>query len=248
MLAGYDALLTAAARSQWNAEEVALARDRRAWRALPPRTRERLERLLAGFWLAEHQVAEQLEPYVMRADGLARDCLQLQRGDERRHARFFERALTELADLDPRRDAAALAGDRIRELFCGRLQATAAELGRGARELSDAVYLYHLILEAIVLSTGQMALSELCKPLPATAGAIARVQRDERWHVGLGVTLIHRSAREWRSIAATDELASLAEWATTAWGAELVDRSTRERALAAHRRRLALLAHPSNRG
>lgn len=250
MLAGYGALLAAGTRAQWDAEAVDLQRDLAAWRALSAQNRQRLQRLLAGFWVAEHQVAQHLDPYLMSCPAVARECLERQRADELRHARFFDRALRELAGLDPERDAVALAGERIEELFCARLRDTAAELARGSCDLGEAVWLYHLVLEAIVLSAGQAALLGLCASLPATAGAIARVQRDERWHVGLGVTLLDRDAARGddsaptgapRTAIATDRLEALAAWASRAWGRDLVDQPACERALAGHRRRVALL-------
>jgi ribonucleotide reductase beta subunit family protein with ferritin-like domain len=247
VLAGYEALLRAASRASWDAEQVALERDLRCWRALPARDSERLQRLLAGFWLAEHQVAEHLDPYLMRTGDRARECLERQRADERRHTRFFERALRELAGVEPR-DATALAGERIQELFCWRLQETAGELARGGCGLAEAVCLYHLVLEAIVLSAGQAALLELCAPLTATAGAVARVQRDERWHVGLGVMLLQRGDPADLATAVGERFERLAESATRAWGRELVDAHARERALATHRRRLALVASRPPRG
>jgi ribonucleoside-diphosphate reductase beta chain len=240
MLAGYAQLLVAADRARWDAEAPALERDERAWRALHAGSRARLERLLAGFWVAEHGVAEQLEPFLPGAGGLARACLERQREDERRHARFFDRALRELAGIDPERDARCLAGEAIVELFEHRLQDTARELAGGRCSLAEAVALYHLVLEAIVLNSGQEALLALAGPLPVTADAVARVQRDERWHVGLGMTLLGEQA----SAPAGQDLDRLAASAATAWGG---DWATRERALALHRRRVGLMGHGPGR-
>src|SRR5579875_3815876 len=193
MLAGYDHLLAAARRLQWDAEAIALEGDRAALDALDGHARARVRMLVAGFVVAEHAVADELAPFVAAAaaldpDPAAQECFAAQARDERRHARWFDRAAWELFGLD--RAAAREAAPRaIRELFESELPATARALAAQTdpARLAAAVGLYHVVLEGIALAVGQEALLELAREagLPGVADGVARVQGDERWHVGL---------------------------------------------------------------
>ena len=234
VLAGYDHLLAAAERLQWDAESIDLTSDRARWPFLDADRRRRLDTLLSGFWVAEHRVAEHLEPFVDAASTpLARDLLERQAADERRHAHFFDRVLGEVVD-----SGAPTAPSAIERLFAHELPRMAGELADGAVELDQAVALYHLILEAIVLSTGQDALlaEASAAGLVGIADGVARVQADERWHIGLGVHLLNESGVKWYT--RLDELAAVA---AHAWGPEIATPERTRHALATHRRRAALL-------
>src|SRR3954469_7188378 len=95
------------ARLQWNPMAIDLTSDARAWPALPAARRETLRTLLAGFCVAEDAVAEQLEPFAdaARAATLAsQESLMawvffLQRRDEQRHAKLFDRIGAEVLGL-----------------------------------------------------------------------------------------------------------------------------------------------------
>ena len=238
MLAGYGHLLAAGRGLQWDADAIELRADRARWRSADPGERHELGVLLAGFWVAEHRVAEQLTPFIARAKGDAREAFALQAGDERRHATFFDRALREVAGLDPERDARSLAGGEIVELFDEALPAMAHALAEGEVAVAEAVALYHLVLEAIVLSTGQAALLErVAGAYPGLADGVARVQADERWHVGLGVHAFGQG-----DVSPDPALDALAERAASAWGPQVATPERVSRTIAAHRRRAALLA------
>src|SRR3954451_4559236 len=150
-----------AARKQWDAAAIDFAPDARAWPELPDERRHRLMTLLAGFRVAEDAVAEQLTPF---ADAVRRETLasqeslvawtfSLQRRDEERHARLFDRIAAEVLRLpgetpDERRAAAREpATPEILELFEERLPTLAAELAAGESGLGDGVGLYHMMLE-----------------------------------------------------------------------------------------------------
>jgi ribonucleoside-diphosphate reductase beta chain len=178
----YAHLARAAARAQWDERALDLRGD-----GAPSAAGLRL---LAGFWVAEHAVAEHLAPFVAAArDPDLRALLVTQQADEARHARFFDRVLREVCGLDPAREAPALAGPELRELFGTVLPAAAARVGEG---LEHGVALYHLVLEGVVLQAGQELLLDHLDGLPGTRAGIARVQADERWHVGLGVACLQR--------------------------------------------------------
>lgn len=235
MLAGYGHLLRAGQRLQWDAEAIDLSADADVVAGLQPAHHRRVSRLLAGFWVAEHGVAAQLAPFVASTDGTARACFELQADDERRHARFFDRVLREVLGVNTAATARALAGSAIVALFERELPARAAALATGRADLGDAVGLYHLVLEGIVLAAGEEALLEEAAALPGVAEGAARVQADERWHIGLGVQVLSEAD------VAVPVTAALGEDAVRAWGSELVTPARVARTLAAHRRRLRLL-------
>ena len=132
-----------AARKQWDAAAIDFAPDARAWEELPDERRQRLTTLLAGFRVGEDAVAEQLTPFVAAAnretlasqESLMAWTFTLQRRDEERHARFFDRIAAEVlaaARRDPRR--APRSGPRVRHAGDPRaLRGAAAHDGRGAR-------------------------------------------------------------------------------------------------------------------
>jgi ribonucleoside-diphosphate reductase beta chain len=240
LLAGYRQLLAAGTRLQWDAEAISLDNDRAALARLPAESRARVTELLAGFWVAEHQVADQLLPFIAATDGDARRCFELQAGDERRHARFFDRVLRTVLGVEEPREARGLAGAAIVALFDQELPAMAAGLRAGRTGLGEAVGLYHLVLEAIVLAAGEEALLREAASLPGVADGIARVQADERWHVGLGVQALLDAGD-----VMGPELDRQAARAAVAWGERIAGREPAAHALATHRRRVALLRRHS---
>lgn len=242
-LAGYAHLLAAGRRLQWDADALALEADAAAWAGVPAPAAARIRRLVAGFCVAEVAVAEHLEPFApAAADPQARACFLLQQGDERRHARFFARVAHEVVGLESDdADAAggirALAPPEVARLFDADLPALARRLAAGTAPLVEAVGLYHLVLEGIVFSIGQTALLDELDglgTLPAVRDGLARVQADERWHVGLGAMCLQDAG------AATD-IEGLAARAATAWGPEVATPERVQHALRTHRRRTALL-------
>lgn len=238
MLAGYGHLLSAARRLQWDAEAIDLGADREGLDRLSPPSAERIRRLVAGFCVAEAAVAAELSPFVAAAPpGEVRDCFAMQQGDEERHARFFARLATEVVGIDPQDEARALAGRAIVTLFEETLPRRAAALAGGECALSEAVGLYHLVLEGIVFAVGQDALLAACDAagsLPGMREGVARVQADERWHVGLGVLALAESGRP-------VDVEGPVALAAGAWGADVAAPERLDAVLAAHRRRLRFL-------
>jgi ribonucleoside-diphosphate reductase beta chain len=191
------------ARLQWNPAAIDLTPDARAWPELPAERRRRLTTLLAGFCVAEDAVAEQLTPFADAAreatlashESLMAWVFFLQRRDEDRHARLFDRIAAEVLGLPgdtpaERREAArAHVPAAVLELFEERLPALAAELAAGRTGLAEGVSLYHMVLEGIVFDAGQQALLDDLADgaLPGVREGVERVERDERWHVGFGL-------------------------------------------------------------
>ena len=171
MIAGYEHFLRLASRIQWDAEDIDLTTDAAAWPAVAD---ERLRELVAGFCVGEAGVAEHLGPF---AGGPAEACFAAQRRDERRHARFFARYAGAVGLGDPR----AHLSDAFVALFEQRLP----QAVRGT--VAEAVGLYHMVLEGVVFTAGQLELLErLDDRLPGLRTGTELVLRDERWHVGFG--------------------------------------------------------------
>ena len=249
MLAGYDHLIAAARRLQWDAEAIDLTMDRARIPELPAQRRAQLTELIAGFWVAEHAVAAELTPFVAAAGDAgtgpadadaARTCFALQARDEARHARFFARVAEEVLALGGADAVRGAATAPIRALFEDELPATARALAADGRRMAEAVGLYHLVLEGIVFAVGQQALLELCVAdgeLAGIADGVARVQADERWHVGLGVLALQRLGTADGELR---ELTAQAGRAMTAWGPAIATPPRIAHVTRTHERRLRI--------
>jgi ribonucleoside-diphosphate reductase beta chain len=228
------------ARLQWNPEAIDLTPDARAWSELPSERRRRVMTLLAGFCVAEDAVAEELTPFgdaarkatLTSQENLVAWVFFLQRRDEARHARLFDRIGAEVLGLpgatpDERRAAArAHAPAALLDLFEVRLPAVAAELAAGRTGLGEAVSLYHMLLEGVVFDAGQRALLDDLADgaLPGVREGVERVERDERWHVGFGLRCLVETQP---SRELLDDLLVRAVEAAEAWG-DAVPAATRE--------------------
>lgn len=242
-LAGYEYYLRTAASLQWDEGAIGLERDVAKWPSLARDRRERLSTLLAGFVIGELSVAAHLDPFAEASiDPVAADCFRAQARDEARHARFFTRVAAEvvLPGLTPaereRALRARLPPDFV-ELFEERLPALAESLREEGENLAAAVSLYHMVLEGVVFTAGQLALLDLLEQDEALPGVLRGVQlvlRDERWHVGFGARALDRLAI---SSTVVDELSRAARPAVEAWG-DAVPSALKETVIHLHRRRL----------
>jgi ribonucleoside-diphosphate reductase beta chain len=241
------------ARLQWNPAAIDLEPDARAWPELPAERRDRLTALLAGFCVAEDAVAETLAPFADAArqaelashETLVAWVFFLQRRDEQRHARFFDRLGAEVLGLpgetpEERRAAAReFVPDPFLKLFEERLPALAEELAEGKTGLDRGVSLFHMLLEGVVFDAGQKALLDDLEDdaLPGVREGIERVARDERWHVGFGLRCLIETRPSEQAI---DELLGHAEEVADAWG-DAVPAAIRERSArkVAHRLHVA---------
>ena len=241
------------ARLQWNPMAIDLTEDARAWPELPAERRDRLTSLLAGFCVAEDAVAVQLTPFADAARAgklISQESLMawvffLQRRDEQRHARLFDRIGDEVLGLagaspaERRAAARAHVTPAMLELFEERLPTTAAELAAGRIGLAEGVSLYHMLLEGVVFDAGQQALLDDLADgaLPGVRKGVERVERDERWHVGFGLRCLVETQP---SPDILDDLLERAVEAAAAWG-DAVPIATRERSAhkVAHRLHVA---------
>jgi ribonucleoside-diphosphate reductase beta chain len=156
----------------------------------------------------------------------------LQRRDEERHARFFDRIAAEVLGLPgatpaERREAARPhVPPAVLELFEARLPAMTAELAAGRSGLAEGVSLYHMVLEGIIFDAAHHALREdlVDGALPGVREGVERVELDERWHIGFGLRCLIE-AQPSRDLL--DDLLARAKDATEAWGDAVTD-ATRE--------------------
>jgi ribonucleoside-diphosphate reductase beta chain len=229
------------ARLQWDPMAIDLAADARAWPGFPAERRRRLTTLLAGFCVAEDAVAEHIEPFADAAreatlashESLVAWVFYLQRRDEVRHALLFDRISVEVLGLpgatpaERRAAARAHVPPAVLELFEVRLPALAAELAAGRAGLGEGVGLYHMLLEGIVFDAGQRALLDDLADgaLPGVREGVARIELDERWHIGFGLRCLIEAQP---SPDLLDDLLVRAEVAAAAWG-DAVPPATRER-------------------
>ena len=240
-LSTYSAIV---ARLQWDPTAIDLTPDARAWPQLPAGRRERLTTLLASFCVAEEAVAEHLQPFAGATDDtLLAWVLFLQRRDEDRHAQLFDRIAGEVLGLagdtaaERRASARACVPKPLLDLFEQTLPSMAAELARGEVDLAQGVSLYHMQLEGVVFTAGQRALlAELeDDALPGIREGVTRVDRDERWHIGLGLRHLRHAHPPLEQI---EELRAHAESVVEVWG-DAVPEEIKQYAVSMCRRRLS---------
>jgi ribonucleoside-diphosphate reductase beta chain len=219
------------ARLQWDHAAIDLTPDVREWPRLPAERRRRLTTLLAGFRVGDDLVSEHIAPYadaarqgtLMSQESLMAWVFFLQRRDEQRHAKFFDRVAAEVLGLpgatpEERRAAArAEAPPALVELFEERLPAMAAEIAAGRKGLSEGVSLYHMLLEGVVFDAGQRTLVDDLADgaLPGVYEGVQRVQLDERWHIGFGLRCLIETQP---SRELLEDLLARAEDAAEVWG------------------------------
>lgn len=240
-VAGYGHFVRTARSLQWDEQDVDLRDDQAAWPRLEAERRARLRALLAGFCLGEARVADELGPFAAAApDREAAACFRLQAGDEARHARFFDRYANEVlgvagaTGVERRVRLRLEAGPEFLELFERCLSEAARRLAADTSTLDAAVALYHLLLEGVVFTAGQLAMLELLedRSLPGLRHGLELVLRDERWHIGFGTSMLSAAGGG----VEADTLDTAAK-ALDAWG-EAVPGNVRERVLHLHGRRL----------
>jgi ribonucleoside-diphosphate reductase beta chain len=238
-LSTYSAIV---GRLQWDANAIELSADARAWPRLPADRRQRLTTLLASFCIAEQAVSEHLKPFAAATDDtLLAWVLFLQRRDETRHARLFDRIAAEVLRVpgdtaaDRRAAARAHVPEPVLGLFEETLPALAAELASGAADLAQGIGLYHMLLEGVVFTAGQRALlSELEDgTLPGIRDGVTRVDLDERWHIGLGLRHLSQARPSPEQV---DGLLQRAEAVAEAWGEAVPAATKRYAVMMCHRR------------
>ena len=196
MIAEPQHFLELARRAEWDDADVDLREDAAAWPSMGPRARARLERLLGGFVVGEAGVAAHLGAFRAAADDpVVARLFATQERDEQRHSRFFDRVARDVmrvpgaGSAERRAAVRALCTPGFLDLFERRLPEVAGGLATGEGRLQRAVGLYHMVLEGVVFTAGQLAALDALDAHPELPGlreGMERVLRDERWHVGFG--------------------------------------------------------------
>ena len=197
-------------RQQWAASDVDFSVDRLHWAAFNPFVREELEMILSGFFVGEQAVTDTLAPLLMGApDEESRWFLSTQVVDEARHAYFFARFFSEVADAGELTVAIDRAwkyssGPAYRQMFGpgGHLVSAteAVRLDPGDAGLwVEGITVYHLVVEGILALTGQRLVLRLLRRLdllPGFRAGFTAVTRDESRHVNYGIWALRRAVRE----------------------------------------------------
>jgi ribonucleoside-diphosphate reductase beta chain len=246
MITGYGHFVQLAESLQWDETTIDLSTDIESWPKLEDEENEQVLGLLAGFVVGEHSVATHLGSFetVATTDDAMAGCFRSQARDEARHARFFDRVITEVADVpgDNLIDRMAVMRDRVSpellELFEERLPTIAKAVADRSEGLIAGVGLYHMILEGVVLTAGQHALldtlEKLSVPMPGMRKGMELVLRDERWHIGFGSRVVQSAD------IVDDQLEAILSEGTkaaSAWG-ELISQADVDHVEHLHRRRL----------
>jgi ribonucleoside-diphosphate reductase beta chain len=246
MITGYSHFVQLAESLQWDETTIDLTADVEAWPKLEDAERERAHGLIAGFCIAEMAVSGHLGNFEAAAtvDDAMTAVFQAQARDEARHARFFDRIAAEVVRVpgeNPKERLDHLRGGvspDLVALFEDRLPTVAARLAEDHETLTNAVGLYHMILEGVVLLAGPNALLDTIGSasvgLPGVRKGMELVLRDERWHIGFGSRVVQSAD------LVDDDLEDIlreGEAAAKAWG-DLVSPEGIEKAAQLHKRRL----------
>jgi ribonucleoside-diphosphate reductase beta chain len=207
----YSELYNLWERQHWATQDIDFSEDRIDWHERIPRE-ERRQRMygLSSFFIGEQKVAEELGP-MMRAAPTEemRIFLCTQIADEARHVRFFNRFYDEVGILEANTLQGRLAetsehvNPEFNELFDEMLKSRVDRLARHPEDLevlTEAVTLYHMVIEGMLALTGQhfiLQYNEEVGTLPGFVEGFNKIARDEHRHVAFG-------ARFLREMAASD--------------------------------------------
>ena len=207
----YDELYRLWERQQWLTQELDFTQDRIDWHERIPEE-ERFQRMygLSSFFIGEQKVADELGP-IMRAapEETQRIFLCTQIADEARHVQFFDRFFSEVGVLegaDELKDRLAALEEHLNaafnELFDDLLKARVDRLAQEPGDrvaLTEAVTLYHMVIEGMLALTGQHFIidyNEREGTLPGFVEGFSNVARDEHRHIAFGVRFLMDQVNE----------------------------------------------------
>jgi ribonucleoside-diphosphate reductase beta chain len=246
MITGYGHFVQLAESLQWDETTIDLSTDIESWTKLEDSEYDQILGLIAGFCVGETSVATHLTSFrgAASTDDMMAEVFAAQARDEARHARFFDRVVSEVVGVPGKNlnERLEVLRERVSpdllELFEERLPAIARGLADSDEELTTAVGLYHMILEGVVLTAGQHALldalEKLSVPMPGMRKGMELVLRDERWHIGFGSRVIQSADLVDNDLEKILNEGSKAAWA---WG-DLISSKDIEKVDQLHKRRL----------
>src|SRR5436190_19294526 len=153
------------------------------------------------FFYGEDSVTDNLSPYIDAAPHEEQKYfLTTQQVDEARHAVFFARFMTEVAERGTNVESALAATAPAltwgyKKTF-DRLDKMADDLrkDRSRPQLAKAIALYHIVIEATLAVPGQHFIEEYLaerKIMPGFYEGMRKISKDEQRHIGFGVKLLH---------------------------------------------------------
>ncbi len=209
-LLSYEQLYLLWERQQWATQDIDFTQDRIDWHERIPEE-ERFQRMygLSSFFIGEQKVAEELGP-MMRAAPTEemRVFLCTQIADEARHVRFFNRFYDEVGILEANTLQGRLAetsehvNPEFNQLFDEMLKRRVDRLARHPEDLemlTEAVTLYHMVIEGMLALTGQhfiLQYNEEVGTLPGFVEGFNKIARDEHRHVAFGARFLREMAAE----------------------------------------------------
>jgi putative sterol carrier protein len=191
----------------WSATKLDFTQDRHDWwQVFDERERNAAIWNYSLFHYGEDSVADNLSPYIDAAPHPEQQYfLTTQQVDEARHAVFFARFMTEVAERGHDVESSLAATAPIltwgfKKTF-DRLDQMAEELrkDRSRPQLAKAITLYHIVIEATLAVPGQHFIEEYVtqrKILPGFAEGMRNVSKDEQRHIGFGVKILRDLQRE----------------------------------------------------
>ena len=183
----------------WNPSDIDFTQDIKDWPLFTNAERDAVLRLTASFAAGEEAVTLDLLPLMQAINqfDMPEESVFLTSflWEEAKHADFFDRFLTEIAQ-----DTASL--DRYhlscyKALFYDALPNAMNALieDRSPRAIVRAATTYNLVIEGIVAETGYhayfLALDQK-NLLPGTRVAISKIKQDEARHIAFGIYLLSR--------------------------------------------------------
>jgi ribonucleotide reductase beta subunit family protein with ferritin-like domain len=223
----YDDLYARWERGNWRATEIDFTQDAIDWREkLTEEQRRSALWLYALFFHGEDSVADNLSPYIDAAPlEEQKYFLTTQQVDEARHSVLFKRFMHEVVGRGDGSTGGTLRATASEltwghRMVFGRLDRMADELrrDRSRRQLTAAVTLYHVVVEASLAQPGQHMIESYLEELDVLPGfreGMRNVALDEQRHIGFGVKLLadfHREAPEETLDAILEILREVMPW------------------------------------
>lgn len=194
-------------KSNWSAMALDFTQDKHDWwKVFTEHERNAAIWNYSLFFYGEDSVADNLSPYIDAAPHAEQKYfLTTQQVDEARHAMFFARFMTEVAERGDSVESALEATKPIltwgyKKTF-NRLDKMADELrkDRSRPQLAAAITLYHIVIEATLAVPGQHFIEEYTTErgiLPGFAEGMRNISKDEQRHIGFGVKCLHDLQQE----------------------------------------------------
>ena len=203
----YRDLYTRWEKGNWRATEIDFSQDKHDWHEVfSEHERQAAIWNYSLFFYGEDSVADNLSPYIDAAPHEEQKYfLTTQQVDEARHAVFFARFMTEVAERGTNVESALAATAPAltwgyKKTF-NRLDKMADDLrkDRSRPQLAKAIALYHIVIEATLAVPGQHFIEDYLserKILPGFYEGMRNISKDEQRHIGFGVKLLHDLQQE----------------------------------------------------